>query len=149
MFGSLGSADGAATIHPITSTPLPSSTTQRAHTTSEFEPQACASEPASPSGNREFSIELLAGIVEWVGHSIGKSILSGLGAAKAVGDGVGPQNNNGMGELKISDISSMGLVLKSDVKEPGCFRGDGSEKCTVQEWEEFMLGYGFRGTRAV
>lgn len=35
-----------------------------AHTTSEFEPQACASEPVSPSGNREFSIELLAGIVE-------------------------------------------------------------------------------------
>lgn len=67
--------------------------------------------------------------------------MSGLGAAKAVGDGVGPQNNNGMGELKISDISSMGLVLKSDVKEPGRFRGDGSEKCTVQEWEEFMLGY--------
>ncbi|KAK0151741.1 hypothetical protein N1851_006950 [Merluccius polli] len=35
----------------------------------------------------------------------------------------------------------MGLVLKSDVKAPGFFRGDGSEKCTVQEWEELMLVY--------
>ena len=141
MVGSPGLEDGNATIQPFTSTPLPSSTTRQAHTASVLEPQADASEPVSPSGNREVSVELLASIVEQVGRSIGESIASCLGAAKAVGDGVGPQNNSGMGELKMSDISSMGLVLKSDVKEPACFRGDGSEKCTVQEWEELMLGY--------
>ena len=53
-----------------------------------------------------------------------------------VGDTAGPQNNSRAG-----DISGMGLVLKSDVKAPGFFRGDGSEKCTVQEWEELMLVY--------
>lgn len=141
MFGSPGSGDGATMSQPMTSTPLPGSTTPQVHKTGGLEDLAEAPEPVSPPGNREISVELLAGIVEQVGRSIGESIVSCLGAAKAVGDGVGPQNTSGMGELKMSDISGMSLVLKSDVKEPGCFRGDGSEKCTVQEWEGWMLGY--------
>jgi len=33
------------------------------------------------------------------------------------------------------------LVLQSDVKEPPVFRGDGSDKNTVCEWEELMDVY--------
>jgi hypothetical protein len=32
----------------------------------------------------------------------------------------------------------MNLVMQSDVREPPCFRGDGSDKYSVHEWEELM-----------
>ena len=38
-------------------------------------------------------------------------------------------------------MSGLNLVLKSDIREPVYFRGDGSEKCTVHEWEDMVRVY--------
>lgn len=39
------------------------------------------------------------------------------------------------------NLTGMKLVMKPDVKAPPCFRGDGSDKLTVHEWEELMNVY--------
>lgn len=39
------------------------------------------------------------------------------------------------------NLTGMKLVMKPDVKAPPCFRGDGSEKLSVHEWEELMDVY--------
>jgi hypothetical protein len=35
----------------------------------------------------------------------------------------------------------MKLVVQSDVRETPCFRGEGSDKYSVHEWEELMDAY--------
>ncbi|XP_062263376.1 uncharacterized protein LOC133970531 [Platichthys flesus] len=35
----------------------------------------------------------------------------------------------------------MNLILQSDIKEPPHFRGEGSDRCTVSEWQEIMQTY--------
>lgn len=131
-----GLVEHTATMQPFTSTPIQDSTSRQTHSTDDNTPHSVSSEPASTLGNRVISVDILAEIVERVGQSIGESIVACLGATKVMDDSPGPQFNSRVGE-----VSSMGLVLKSDVKAPGFFRGDGSEKCTVQEWEELMMVY--------
>ncbi|KAK0150690.1 hypothetical protein N1851_008202 [Merluccius polli] len=38
-------------------------------------------------------------------------------------------------------MTGVKLVMKTDVKEPPYFRGDGTDKHTVHEWEEMMSVY--------
>lgn len=33
------------------------------------------------------------------------------------------------------------MIVKSDVKEPVCFRGDGCDTCRVPGWEEMIMTY--------
>ncbi|KAL2098393.1 hypothetical protein ACEWY4_007600 [Coilia grayii] len=37
------------------------------------------------------------------------------------------------------DLSQLSLVLKSDIREPPIFRGDGTDKCSVHEWVDLMV----------
>ena len=39
------------------------------------------------------------------------------------------------------DLSQLNVVLKSDAKEPTVFRGEGADKCSVQEWIDLMTVY--------
>lgn len=39
------------------------------------------------------------------------------------------------------NLTGVRLVMQSDVREPPTFRGDGSDKYSVHEWEEFMNTY--------
>ena len=39
------------------------------------------------------------------------------------------------------DWSKVNFVMKSDMCEPPTFRGDGTEICTVYEWQEMMKTY--------
>ena len=39
------------------------------------------------------------------------------------------------------NITGVTLVMKTDVKEPPYFRGDGTDRHTVHEWEEMMSVY--------
>ena len=76
----------------------------------------------------------------WIGHSNGENIASCL-ESKAI---VGHVGDNVMGSVCSSrgmDVSGLNLVLKSDIREPVYFRGDGSEKCTVHEWEDMVMVY--------
>lgn len=88
------------------------------------------------TGNEGVSVNLIANIAQQIGQSIGESIASCMGSGSVsckVGSGV-TGNNSGL-----VDVSR--LVLQSDIREPVCFRGDGSEKCTVHEWEDMVSTY--------
>ncbi|XP_055717354.1 uncharacterized protein LOC129810649 [Salvelinus fontinalis] len=131
-----------AAISPVTSTPLARPTTQASvHLPHDLElPQLSAFEPVSPNPRKEdVSMDFLADIVKQIDYSIGENIASCL-ESKAMGDGVG-QKVYYVGGTKVGASSSLNVVVKNDVREPVCFRGDGSEECTVHEWEETMLVY--------
>ena len=39
------------------------------------------------------------------------------------------------------NLTGVTLVMKTDVKEPPYFRGDGTDRHTVHDWEEMMSVY--------
>ncbi len=73
------------------------------------------------------SMEFLVGMVERMGHSIGESIASCLESKVC-----GPSS---------LDSSVLNRVLKSEIKEPVCFRGDRADSYTIHEWEAIVLSY--------
>ncbi|KAL0147456.1 hypothetical protein M9458_057241 [Cirrhinus mrigala] len=91
-------------------------------------PQLSKGELKQPSFKEAIeSMELLVGMVERMGHSIGESIASSL-ESKVCG------SSN-------ADSSVLNRVLKSEIKEPVCFRGDRVEPYTIHEWEAIVLSY--------
>lgn len=82
--------------------------------------------------------DLYAEIATQIGFSIGESIASCL--ESRLGSGVG---NSVVGSANnvLSEPSLLNVIVKSDVKEPVCFRGDGCDTCSVQEWEEMMMTF--------
>lgn len=89
------------------------------------------------TGSGEVSMDF---IVQQIVHSIGENIASCL-ESKAI---VGHVGDNVMWNACSSrgmDVSGLNLVLKSDIREPVYFRGDGSEKCTMHEWEDMVTVY--------
>jgi hypothetical protein len=92
------------------------------------------------TGSGEVSMDIIADIVQQIGHSIGENIASCL-ESKAI---VGHVGDNVMGNACSSrgmDVSGLNLVLTSDIREPVYFWGDGSETCTVHEWEDMVMVY--------
>lgn len=100
---------------------------------------------AVPENSGDNTIQQLTDLFRQLGQQISNSIVTQLSAS-----GIGTHNNtpcptsdnaanNSLGsQLSGSDLSKLSLVVKLDVKEPPIFRGDGTEKCTVREWEELM-----------
>lgn len=111
---------------PFTSTPMPSL---------EAVPNRDSDLPGIR--NSDASINLIADIAKQIGQSIGENIVSCL-ESKAISSGTGSSVIGETCNPRSVDISNLSLVLKSDVREPVYFRGDGSEKCTVHEWVEMM-----------
>ena len=100
----------------------------------------CHLKPVSESASLhtekgEVPIEFIADMAQQIGHSIGEAIASSLESRATCNVGVNASNSGGM------DMSNLSLVLKSDIREPVYFRGDGSDKCTVAEWEKLMSVY--------
>ncbi|KAL2087302.1 hypothetical protein ACEWY4_018361 [Coilia grayii] len=96
-------------------------------------------EPLSPGVNTSE----LGHLITQLAHQIGENIASQLN--KSVGSQHNrptptPSLNMGQGH---PDLSTTGvkLVMKSDVREPPYFRGDGTDKHTVHEWEEIVDVY--------
>lgn len=107
-----------------------------------------SSTPILPPSNNDPSAELRDLITE-LGNRIGDSIASRLFTTtqpiSPLCDPVSPvvtdrheQSSNISGTL---DLSKVNVVVKPDVREPAVFRGEGSDKCTVQEWIELMEVY--------
>ena len=87
----------------------------------------------------------LRDLITELGNQIGDSIVSRLFAPSPpvlpsfvpVSPVVGG-DNPGSSTL---DLSRVNVVVKHDVREPAVFRGEASDKCTVQEWIELMEVY--------
>lgn len=84
---------------------------------------------------------LITQIAQQVGQSISDQLRregekEGWGAhAQSIGAGQPITDSSSL------NLTGVKLVMQSDVREPPCFRGDGSDKHSVQEWEELMDVY--------
>lgn len=85
--------------------------------------------PSPINQNSDLS-SLISEIAEKVGQSITAQLRSDNSTNRS--------NSEQPAEMTLSNVK---LVMQSDVKEPPIFRGDGSDKLTVQEWENIMSLY--------
>lgn len=84
---------------------------------------------------------LITQIAQQVGLTIRDHLKGGFGES----DGRATQSHPGAGQLPHDstylNLTGAKLVLQSDVREPPIFRGEGSDKTTICEWEEIMKLY--------
>ncbi|KAL7842572.1 hypothetical protein SRHO_G00242610 [Serrasalmus rhombeus] len=78
---------------------------------------------------------LITQLAEKLGESITAQLRSDSGRSEGSRLGVDVKQNS---EVTLSNVR---LVMQSDAKEPPIFRGDSSDKYTVQEWENLMMQY--------
>lgn len=76
-------------------------------------------------------------LVKQSGQEIGHSIVSSLSASNITPSKVAADTV----PVCMPDWSKVHFVMKSDMCEPPTFRGDGTDKCTVYEWQEMMKTY--------
>lgn len=100
-------------------------------------------------GGQGVSGELLSQIIVQLGQHIGVAIAFQLVNNRFIEDVKSPkyvsshapnygssnENSSSVGHAKSQtlDLSNVNLVVKSDVKEPPMFCGDGTDKCNVYE----------------
>ncbi|XP_041926810.1 uncharacterized protein LOC121690362 [Alosa sapidissima] len=88
----------------------------------------------------------LCDLITVLGNQIGDSIASWLFAtpqsvspsSNAVSLVLGDRHDHTSSTL---DLTKVNVIVKPDVREPAVFRGEESDKCTVQEWIELMEVY--------
>lgn len=87
----------------------------------------------------------LSDLITSIAQQVGQSIMDRLKGEYREGNDMGLQSQDGVGQSQSEptylNLTGAKLVLQSDVKEPPTFRGDGSDKNTVGEWEELMKIY--------
>lgn len=80
-----------------------------------------------------------------LGTQIGDSVVSRIFANQALAPTGNPPSPLSPPPLEpvhsTLDMSKMNIVVKTDVKEPAMYRGDGTDKYTVQEWIDMMEVY--------
>lgn len=82
----------------------------------------------------------LSHLITQLAHEIGQSISAQLCKGNEKGDKVSNNSNVGLetpsAESHSLNMTGVKLVMHSDVKEPPSFRGDGTDKLSIHEWEE-------------
>lgn len=96
-------------------------------------------EPPSPVVNTTDIGHLITQLAHQIGENIASQLHKSVGSQDSQPTPT-PSLNTEQGH---SDLNMTGvkLVMKTDVKEPPYFRGDGTDKHTVHEWEEIMDVY--------
>lgn len=84
-------------------------------------------------------------LITHIAQQVGQTIRDQLREECEVRDGGSAQAQSSVGQLPSDNtylnLTGAKLVLQSDVREPPVFRGDGSDKIAVCEWEELMEVY--------
>lgn len=83
--------------------------------------------------------DLMANFAKQLGSEIGAKIAANISPTAHSGpndDASRPQPS-----LQPPEWSKLNLVLKSDIREPPPFRGDGTDRVSVTEWQEMMQVY--------
>ncbi|XP_054880620.1 uncharacterized protein LOC129355094 [Poeciliopsis prolifica] len=87
----------------------------------------------------------LSDLITSIAQQVGQSIMDRLKGECGEGSVKGLQSQSSVGQSQSEptylNLTGAKLVLQPDVKEPPTFRGDGSDKYTVGEWEELMKIY--------
>lgn len=76
----------------------------------------------------------LGSLINEIAEKMGQSITAQLRSDRSA-HGSNPEQPT---EMTLSNVK---LVMQSDVKEPPVFKGDGSDRLIVQEWENLMSLY--------
>ncbi|XP_041836974.1 uncharacterized protein LOC121637109 [Melanotaenia boesemani] len=99
---------------------------------------------STPVANNESTIQQLRDLIGELGDQIGESVASRLLASQSQLTSEKPSVTKPV-KVEASDatvdFSKMSLVVRPDIKEPPMYRGDGDDKCSVQEWIEMMELY--------
>lgn len=83
--------------------------------------------------NEGVNEKLLTDIASQIGVSIGESIASCIESRLS--------NTPSVVGATTGEPSLLNVIVRQDVKEPTCFKGDGTDTCSVQEWEVMMMSY--------
>ena len=98
--------------------------------------------PISSSSETENTLKHLGDLITELGKHIGDAVTARLMSDRDVGTpAFAPDAYNCSGRQSQSttvDMSQLNVVLKSEVKDPPMFRGDGTDKYTVSEWVDLM-----------
>ncbi len=90
----------------------------------------------------------MSNLIKKIGSEIGQSIRESMmrtgfpnypsakKSQESVSGHVTDQTN-----MTVIDASKMNLILKAEVTAPPHFRGEGSDKCSIMEWEDMMRVY--------
>lgn len=110
--------------------------------------------PITNPGNLEFTNtdsglpSDMSSLIRQIGSEIGEAIRDSLLQARHsslppsgyLGDNPNVSESN-VSNATIIDASKLNLVVKSEVTAPLYYRGDGTDKCSMMEWEELMRAY--------
>lgn len=90
----------------------------------------------------------MSNLIRQIGSEIGEAIRDSLLQTRhssLTSSGCFGENTNisdtKMPNATIIDASKLNLVLKSEITAPPYYRGDGTDKCSMMEWEELMRVY--------
>lgn len=98
------------------------------------------------SDSRDYSNADLSSLITQLAQQIGQSISDQLKKSSERNECPDSQKQSiEMSQVLMEspslNLTGMKLVMKPDVKAPPCFRGDGSDKFSIHEWEELMAVY--------
>lgn len=98
------------------------------------------STPTNPNGN---TTQQLRELIGELGSQIGESIAGRLLASQQHDSPQPPPANSSRAELSntIADLSKVSLIVKPDIKDPPMYRGDGTDKYSIQEWIDTVEVY--------
>ncbi|KAL1248010.1 hypothetical protein QQF64_023386 [Cirrhinus molitorella] len=96
---------------------------------------------STPSDSNNNVTQQLRELIGELGNQIGDSIVSCLLASQNAASPL-PTTTSGLSKSEPSlESSKISFIVRSDIKEPPMFRGDESDKYTVQEWIDVMELY--------
>lgn len=100
---------------------------------------------STPAATNSDTLEQLRGLLGELGTQIGESVVSHIWASQIptpVRSSPLPTTLPPLEPLPSTlDMSRLNVVVKQDAKEPPMFRGDGTDKYTVQEWIDVVGVY--------
>lgn len=99
---------------------------------------------STPVANNENAMQQLRDLIGELGTQIGESVASRLLASQSqLASEQPPVTRSVKTEASGAavDLSRVSLIVRPDIKEPPLYRGDGDDKCSVQEWIETMEMY--------
>lgn len=85
--------------------------------------------------------QTLVDLVKQLGSEIGAQVASSFASPRIQEPNVAMTPPHSSTTEQHHDWSKVNLILKPEIKEPPFFRGDGSDRCTVTEWQEIMQLY--------
>lgn len=98
----------------------------------------------SSSVNPNAPVDGLAEPVTQLAREIGRSIREELQSGRSSTyvpvstEKISDHHSESVGYV---DLSKIKFIMQSDIKEPPPYRGDGTDKCSIHEWEESMRIY--------